>query len=198
MPKMLNIFRISAVATIVFLGMLASIRATAQDSKQTREVYQAQAMGTLTQTGRTFNVTVNIEQYSPPEERQILVDAFGEKGSDGLYNALEKMPSKGRLAMTGTLGYDISFARKIPIEGGFKIRVLTNRPIEIGEAYVNGRTMDYNLSAVEMDINSDKSKNTGVLLPAVLFKIDKKTGEVAAENYQNPWKLVNIMNRSNE
>ena len=106
----------SAVVTIVCLGMLASIRATAQDSKPAREVYQAQAMGTLTQTGRTFNVTVNIEQYSPPEERQILVDAFGEKGSDGLYNALEKMPSKGRLAMTGTLGYDISFARKIPIE----------------------------------------------------------------------------------
>ena len=58
--------------------------------------------------------------------------------------------------------------------------------------------MDYNLSAVEMDIYNDKSKNTGMLLPAVLFKIDKKTGEVAAENYQNPWKLVNIMNRSNE
>lgn len=198
MPKMLNICRMSAVVTIVCLGALASIRATAQDSKPTREVYQAQAMGTLTQTGRTFNVTINIEQYSPPEERQILVDAFGEKASDGLYNALEKMPAKGRIAMTGTLGYDISFARKLPIEGGFKIRALTNRPIEIGEAYVNGRTMDYNLSAVEMDIYSDKTKNTGVLLPAVLFKIDKKTGEVVAESYQNPWKLVNIVDRTNE
>ena len=198
MPKFMNIFRMSAVFTVVCLGMLASIRGIAQDIKPAREVYQAQAMGTLTQTGRTFNVTVNIEQYSPPEERQTLVDAFGEKGSDGLYNALEKMHAKGRIAMTGTLGYDISFARKVPIEGGFKIRVLTNRPIEIGEAYVNGRTMDYNLSALELDIYNDKSKNTGMLLPAVLFKIDKKTGEVIAENYQNPWKLVNIMDRSNE
>jgi len=53
------------------------------------------------------------------------VEAFDKAGSEGLFNALEKMPSKGRIAITGTLGYDISFIRKIPTENGFKIRVLT-------------------------------------------------------------------------
>jgi hypothetical protein len=36
------------------------------------------------------------------------------------------------------------------------------------------------------------------LLPACKFKIDKKTSELEIENYQNPWKLTNIMDRSKE
>ena len=155
-------------------------------------------MGQSTQLGQTFNVTINIERYSTPEERQVLVEAFQQAGSEGLFNALEKMSSKGRIAITGTLGYDISFVRKIPTDDGYKIRILTNRPIRFGEAWVNGRSTDYNLSALELDISSDKNKSTGILLPACQFKIDKKTGELVAENYQNPWKLVNIMDRTKE
>ena len=102
------------------------------------------------------------------------------------------------IPITGTLGYDISFVWKIPTAEGYKIRVLTNRPIGIGEAWVNGRTMDYNLSAFEMDVSNEKGKSTGVLLPASQFKINKKTNELEIENFQNPWKLQNIMDRSKE
>jgi hypothetical protein len=183
----------SVVALALFL--LASFSSVAQD-KPKREVYQAQAMGQSTQLGQTFNVTVNIAEFSDSEERQVLVQAFEKSGSQGLFNALEKMPSKGRISMTGTLGYDIAFVRKIPTDGGFKIRVLTNRPIQIGEAWVNGRSVDYNLSALELDISNEKDKSTGVLLPASKFKIDKKTNELVIENLQNPWKLVNILDRT--
>ena len=178
------------------LFLMAGFRGAAQDNKPKREVFQAQAMGQSTQMGRNFGVTVNIAEYSSPEERQILVEAFEQKGSEGLFNALEKMPSKGRISITGTLGYDISFIRKIPTDGGFKIRALTNRPIRIGEAWVNGRSTDYNLTAIEIDFSNEKDKSTGVLLPACMFKIDKKTKELVVENYQNPWKLVNILDRS--
>jgi hypothetical protein len=174
------------------LFLMASFRGVAQD-KPKREVYQAQAMGQSTQAGQTFGVTVNIAEYSSPEERQILLEAFDKAGSEGLFNA-----SKGRIAITGTLGYDISFVRKIPTDGGFKIRVLTNRPIRIGEAWENGRSTDYNLTALEFDLSSQKDMSTGVLLPACMFKIDKKTKELVVENYQNPWKLVNILDRSAE
>jgi hypothetical protein len=47
--------------------------------------------------------------------------------------------------------------------------------------------MDYNLSALELNISDDRNKSTGILLPACQFTIDKKTGEIVAENYQNPW-----------
>jgi hypothetical protein len=191
---MLNAKKLTlAMATVVSLALLL----LAQDKPQ-REVFQAQAMGQSAQLGRSFNVTVHITEYSTPEERQVLIDAFEKAGSEGLFNAVEKMPSKGRIAITGTLGYDVSFIRQIPIAGGRRIRVLTNRPIRFGEAWTNSRSSDYNLSALEFDLISEKDKSTGVLLPACQFKIDKKTKELVIENYQNPWKLVNILNRTED
>jgi hypothetical protein len=198
MQKGMNLSPMCAVA-IACLVVLVSFNSAAQDDKPVREVYQAQAMGQSTQMGKTFNVTVNIERYSTSEERQILVEAFQEAGSEGLFNALEKLRSKGRISITGTLGYDISFVRKIPnADGSYKIRVLTNREISIGEKWVNGRTVDYNLTALELTMSPEKDKSTGVLLPACKFRIDKKTKELEIENYQNPWTLNNIMDRSND
>jgi hypothetical protein len=174
--------------------LLGSFHGVAQD-KPKREVFQAQAMGQGTQSARTFNVTVNIAEYSTPEERQVLVEAFEKAGAQGLFNALNKMSSKGRIAITGTVGYDVSFVRQIPTANGRKIRVLTNRPITFGEAWTSSRSMDYNLSALEFDLSDEKGKSTGVLLPACQFKIDKKTKELVIENYRDPWKLVNIQER---
>jgi hypothetical protein len=198
MQKVMKISRMCGAVAIACLVVVVSFESAAQEDKPIREVYQAQAMGQSTQMGKTFNVTINIERYSTPEERQVLVEAFQQAGSEGLFNSLEKMQSKGRIAITGTLGYDISFVRKIPTEGGYKIRILTNRPIRFGEAWVNGRSTDYNLSALEIDLSNEKDKSTGVLLPASRFKINKKTNELEVENYQNPWKLQNIMDRSKE
>jgi hypothetical protein len=197
MQKLIKI-GLAGVAAIVCLVALLSLDSAAQEEQPIREVYQAQAMGQGTQLGQTFNVTINIERYSTPDERQVLVDAFQQAGSEGLFNSLEKMRSKGRIAITGTLGYDISFVRKIPTDNGYKIRILTNRPIRFGEAWVTGRSTDYNLSALELDLSNEKDKSTGVLLPACQFKINKKTNELEIENYQNPWKLQNIMDRSKE
>jgi len=198
MQKTMKSSRMFAAVTIIGLVALVGSRGAAQEDKPIREVYQAQAMGQSTQLGQNFNVTINIERYSTPEERQVLIDAFQQAGSEGLFNTLEKMRSKGRIAITGTLGYDISFVRKIPTDEGFKIRILTNRPIRFGEAWVNGRSMDYNLSALELDISDQRNKSAGILLPACQFKIDKKTNEIVAENYQNPWKLINILDRSKD
>src|SRR6266850_1117208 len=105
-----SILAVAGVAGLA-LFLMASLRGVAQD-KPKREVFQAQSMGQGTQMGDTFSVTVNIAEYSTPEERQVLIEAFEKAGSEGLFNALEKMPSKERIAITGTVGYDISFIRK--------------------------------------------------------------------------------------
>jgi hypothetical protein len=197
MKNIKKISLISAALALVGFLLLTGLRSAAEDTNL-REVYQAQAMGQLTQVGKTFNVTIRIQEYSTPEERQALIEAFNQAGSKGLYNALDKMPAKGRIAITGTLGYDIHFARKIPTDEGFKLRVVTNRPIYFGEAWYSGRSLDYNLSVLEMDLNKETGKGGGILLPATKFKIDKKTGDPTMEALQNPWKLVNVMDRSKE
>jgi len=194
MNKRIDHSVLAVTAAFVFC-FLTIYRALGQE-QMLHEEYQAQGMGQGTQMGQTFNVTVHIEEYSSPEERQVLVDAFEKAGSKGLYNALNKMKSKGRIAITGTLGYDISFARRIQTPDGWKIRVLTARPITFGEAWIDSRSMDYNLSALELDLSSENGKSGGVLVPVCEFVIDKKTKELTIENYQNPWKLVDVLDRS--
>jgi len=186
---------VSAAVAIVGVLLLTGLYSVAQE-QPLREVYQAQARGQGPQLGRTFNITLNLEGYSTPEERQVLIDAFKTAGSQGLFNALNKMKSKGRMAITGTLGYDVSYVRKLPVAGGFKLRVLTNRPITFGENWTNSRSSDYNLSALELDLNTQTGKGTGVLMPATQFKIDAKTGEVTIEAFQNPWTIVSVEDRT--
>ena len=180
----------STLALALTLGAICS----AQDRPK-RETFQAQAMGQSTQLGQTFNVTVIIEEYSTPEDQQILVDAFGKAGQRGLVNALTKMKAKGRVAITGTLGYDVTYIREFPTENGRKIRLVTNRPITFGEAWTDSRSSDYNLSALEMIVTEVKGQNVGTLVPLCQFKIDKEK-QVQIEAYQNPWRLVDVLDRT--
>ena len=196
MQKIMSARFVSWFVAIACVVALAGFHVAAQDVKPLNEVYQAQAMGTLTQMGKTFNVTVNIQRYSTMAERQILIDSFNKAGSQGLYNALEKMPAMGRIAITGTLGYDINFARKVQTATGYTIRVLGNRPIGFTEAWIDGRSMDYNLSYLELNVADNQKDSTGTLLPAVQFVIDKKTSELTSNTFQNPWKLFNVMDRT--
>ena len=123
----------------------------------------------------------------------MLKDAFNKGQNQGLVDALSKMKSVGRIAITGTVGYDLSYVRAVQTPTGRKIRFVTNRPIRIGEAYNNTQSMAYNLTAGEIDINdSDKNKNEGVLLPAAQLIINKE-GQLEFDLRQNPWKLVNII-----
>lgn len=188
--------------TIIVLIIAASLLAGSETSvaqnttKLAKPLHiQAQAMGTSTQMGRNFNVTAIINEYSAPEDQKILLDAFEAKGHEGLVNALSKMPSKGRLAITGTLGGDLAYIRNFPQpDGSTRIRMVTNRLLRFGEVWADTRSSDYNLSGLELILSKEKGKSTGVLFPAAELKLNKEH-QMELELYQNPWKLVNIQLR---
>ena len=187
----------TAAIGIVSVALLMSSTSSAQDSaKLPKSIYiQAQAMGQSTQLGRNFGVTLIINEFSTPADQKVLLDAFNAKRNEGLVNALTKMNSKGRIAITGTLGYDVTYIRKFAQpDGSTKIRLVTNRPIRFGEAWTDSRSTDYNLSAMEVILSRDKKENSGTLLPACEFKIDKE-GQLQIELLQNEWKLVNVRER---
>jgi hypothetical protein len=157
------------------------------------ETIDATAMGTSTQMGRVVSVKVTIYEYSADEDRQILIEAFKKGQNQGLVNSLTKMKSVGRIAITGTIGYDLSYIRLVPTPTGRKIRFVTNRLLRFGEVYYNTQTTAYNLTAGEFDINdSDKDKSAGVLYPAAQLVINKE-GQLEFQLNKNPWKLVNII-----
>jgi hypothetical protein len=172
--------------------LAAAMPAISADDRKT-ETIDATAMGTSTQMGRTVGVKVTINQFSTEADRQVLVAAFKKGQHQGLVKALENMKPVGRIAITGTLGYDLSYIALIPSPTGRKIRFAANRWIRFGEAYANTQSKSFDLTAGEFDLNdSDKSKSSGVLYPAAQLIINKQ-GQLQFELRQNPWKLVNII-----
>jgi hypothetical protein len=153
----------------------------------------ATAMGTSTQLGANVSVKVIINRFSTEEERQQLIAAFKQGQSQGLVKALGKMQPAGRIAITGTIGYDLAYIRLIRTPTGRVIRFATDRQIRFGEAYHNTQSTAFDLTAGEFDLNdADKDKSTGILYPASQLIINKK-GELQFELRKNPWKLVNII-----
>ena len=179
---------LKAVALLVIAT--ACVSAFARDKYETID---ATAYGTSTQLGRNVGVTIIIYEFSTPENRQALVEAFQKGQNQGLVNALSKMPAVGRIQIPGTLGYDLSFIRMIPSQTGRTIRFVTNRKITFGEAYSDSQSQSFDLTAGELQLNDqDKSKSAGVLYPACQFTINKD-GELQIELNQNAWRLANII-----
>ena len=157
------------------------------------ETIEASAMGTGTQLGQVIGVSLEIYEFSTPEDRQILVEAFEKGQNQGLANALSKMKAVGHCSITGTLGYDVSFIRMIPTPTGRKIRFVTNRQLRYGEVWADSQSQSFNLTAGEFDLNdTDKHKSSGVLYPATQLVIDKQ-GQLQFELNQNAWNLVDVI-----
>ena len=180
-----------AVSSLLLLGLMTV--GNTPTFAQKAETIEAAAMGTGTQLGQNVEIRLVIYDYSTMEERQVLVDAFTKGQNQGLVSALQKMRAVGRLSLTGTVGYDVSFIRMIPTPTGRKIRFITNRQIRFGEAWTDSQSQSFDLSGGEIDINdSDRSKSTGVFFPRAQLIIDKQ-GQLQIDLSQNEWKLVDVL-----
>ncbi len=178
------------VLSVLLLGSLPGL------ARDKNETIDATAWGTSTQLGRNIGITIIIYQYSTPADEDVLTEAFQKGQNQGLVNALEKMKAVGHISITGTLGYDLSFIKMIETPTGRTIRFATNRPIHFGEAYYDTQSQYYNLTAGEININTqDKSKSDGVLYPAAQLTIGSD-GQLTLNLNKNPWRLGNIIDWS--
>ncbi len=144
--------RVLVILLIAGALILSATRGFSQ-GRDKSETIEASSMGTGTQMGQMFGI-----------------------------NALNKMKAVGHIAITGTLGYDLSYVRMIPTPTGRKIRFITNRPITFAEAWTDSTSQSYNLTGGEFDINdTDKSKSTGVLYPLAQLAIDKQGHRAQSE-----------------
>ncbi len=165
------------------------------NAQQKRETIQGQVWGEQRLKGKTFNMTIIINSYSTPQEQKTLLDAFNKGGHDALVKALQKMPERGRIAVTGTLGTNIAYIRSFKTETGRKIRILTDRPIYFAEAYNAGRSVQYDTTIVELNIDQEnQEKSSGTLILGA--RIRMKNNQIEIESYgSGPWRVNNIMER---
>jgi len=158
---------------------------------------QATAMGTSTQLGKIYNVNIHIDGYSTQQDRQALIDAFTQRGQDGLVDVLADMKPKGRVRFaSGGVGNDVKYIIELPSENGRRLRLVTDRWILFPELYGSTRSKDYNVGVIELNLTPD-GKGSGTVLPACKLTVSKKTNQIEVETYQNPWNLTNFIISTN-
>lgn len=189
---MRNIKRLLRNGLTVFLFVwLPGLGITAQ--AQGPMTIQATAMGTSTQMGKTYDVTIYINQFSTPDDRKALIDAFARSGQDGLVNVLDGMNPKGRVRFSsGGVGNDIKYIIELPSDKGRRFRLVTDRNIAFAELYQGTRSRNYSVGAIELVLTPD-GKGFGTVLPACKLTVDKKSQQIEVETYQNPWNLTNFI-----
>jgi len=184
--RWLGIGRVAAIF-VLLIGFGTMLQA------QGRMTIQATAMGTSTQMGKIYNINIHIEQLSTPDDRQLLIDAFTRSGQAGLVDVLQDMKSKGRIRFSsGGVGNDVKYIMELPSDNGRRFRLVTDRNLAFGELYRGTRSRDYDVGAIELVLTPDGKGGSGTLLPACKLTVDKKTGQLEIEAYQNPWKLSNF------
>jgi hypothetical protein len=144
-------------------------------------------------TGGANVVDIQIDRWSTEEERQKLITTFVEKGPEKLLDALQDLKRIGYIRLPNTLGYDLRYARMVPLdEGGQKILIATDRRIGFAEARNQPRTMDYPFTLIEIRLKPDGT-GEGKLSLATKITLNKKTKTVELENYSSePVRLQNV------
>jgi hypothetical protein len=177
-----------AIAAVMAIGLLLPVFAAAQT-----ETIDATARGTSTQMGAIRNIKIVITDFSTPEDKQMLIDAFNKGQSQGLYDALSKMKPVGQIQMPGTVGFGLAYVSSETTPTGRTIRFITNRKIGFGEAARNTQSQAYDLTAGKIDINDkEPKKSAGTLFPATQLIVNKE-GQLQWELRKNPWNLTNII-----
>ena len=144
-------------------------------------------------TGANADVDINITRWSTEAERQKLIAAFVEKGPTKLLDALQDQKPVGIIKLPNRLGYDLRFARQIPLEdGGRRIVILTDRPMPEWEVREQGRSVDYPFTLIEIHLKKDGT-GEGKLSVATMITLNKKDNTVQLENWESePVRLTNV------
>ena len=144
--------------------------------------------------GTSAIVDIRVTRWSTDAEREALIKTFVEKGPAKLLDALQDVkPAVGFIKLPNTLAYDLKFARQTPLEdGGWRVLLVTDRPISQVEAMRQPRTMDYPFTLIEIHMKKD---GTGEGKLSVATKITRNTKDnvVEIENWATePVRLTNI------
>jgi hypothetical protein len=153
-----------------------------------REVFEAFAvdLGAVPEAplrgARSGVIEITIDRWSTQAEQQSLANAVLEKGPEDILRLLQKMPSTGRIRTPGRLGYTLRYAHEERFEGGRRIFILTDRPIDVREAIGRPRSIDYPFTFVEMRLDA-KGEGEGKMSIAARIVADPDTRTIELENY---------------
>ena len=183
-------------ALVITLAACFAAAAVAAQTRGGRERFTAFAVNLDASAGARPGagvVEIVVQRWSSDAERDRLFSALADKGPEKLLDTLQKLPRAGYIRTPNSIGYDLHFARKAPLdEGGERIVIATDRYISFWEARNRPRSIDYPFTVIEMRINRD-GVGEGKMSLATKITLDKDKKMLELENYgTQPVLLQNV------
>jgi hypothetical protein len=183
--------RSTRVAWILGAALAVAVPAPAQDRQNPIESFTC--FGAQMERGQSVVLDINVFRWSTDAEREKLLTTLQEFGRDKLIDELMKIrPVVGYFKAPNSVGYDLYYARQTPLpDGGQQITLATNRRVSVREAASAQRSLQYQLTFIELRIGKD-GKGEGKMVPAAKISWDTKKKAIEIENYRAlPIDLVN-------
>jgi hypothetical protein len=179
-------FTVATISSAAFLTIAASAQ-----TMGTPERYTGSAINT--NNGRADTIDIAVNRWSNDKQRDTLMEVMKTKGPEKLLDVLQDMPAMGHFGVPGNLGWDIHFARKVPLpDGGERVVLVTDRRIGFWEAANQPRSIDYPFTVIELRLNRD-GDGEGTMSIATKVIYDKEQNMITLENFQNqPVRLTNL------
>ncbi len=144
---------------------------------------------------RTAWVDIRANRYTDDETTKRMAAILIEGGQDALVKELEKADDIGHASLSGRVGaFDLKLIRSRKTPTGRRIIGVSDRPVAFLEAYRGGRSMDYKLGIIVLDLKTDKKGKEvgeGVVLYASKVKIENGALDIEYMGVE-PIKLRNI------
>jgi hypothetical protein len=143
--------------------------------------------------GRAGNIDITVNRWSTDQQRDALMAVVTQKGPEKLLDALQDMPAVGHFGVTGNLGWDIHFARRMPLpDGGERVVLITDRRIGFWEETNQPRSIDYPFTFIDIRVNRD-GQGEGKMSLATKVIYDKKENMISLENFEtSPVQITNV------
>ena len=157
----------------------------------TPERYTATAININNGVAGTIDIAV--DRWSTDTQRDKLIDVMLKQGPGKLLDALQDEKPVGHFGAPGNLGWDLRFARKVPLpDGGERVVLVTDRRIGFREAVNQPRSIDYPFTVIEVRLNKD-GEGEGKMSLATKVILDKEHNMITLENYDiQPVQLTTV------
>jgi len=119
----------------------------------------AYGSGVNTRVGTT-NFTLDIKQFTPPQETQRYLNVLQESGQDRLLDAI-KDEDIGYFSVGNGIGTRVNAASEMMVGGKRKIFVVFQRWTQFAEIRGARRSLDYPFGYVELTLNPRTGEGTG-------------------------------------
>ncbi len=164
---MISKLKTSRSIMVIIIPMIVAAFATDVSAQENAEPEMFEAFAVVAgniAAGASTTLQMRITDWTSEEDRVRLLHALGEKGAKEAVKDLQDMEDVGRIrAASGGVGNRLKFARQIPIEGGRRITLVTDRHIRFLEARQNPRTTDYDITLIQFEVN-EEGQGQGIML----------------------------------